>query len=346
MDRLQSEMGMSIILITHDLGVIAETCDEVVVMYAGRVVERAPPAELFANPLHAYTKGLLNSIPTLDTPSKSILNTIPGMVASLADHTHGCRFCQRMGRIDRRIPRAARLRRGLARPLGGNLPGMLSRHDIRRFYQSPICASISRSAAASCCARPAPCAPWTACRSTSLQARPSASSASPAAANPPSARPSSACSSRPPAPSISKDRHHPRQPAFAAPAAPGFPDDLPGSRRVARSPHERARDHRGTARHPRPRLARRAPQAGQRTARPRRPARRPPRNATRSSFPAASASASASPARSPSSRNSSSATNPSPRSTSPSSPRSSTCSSSSSRTSASPISSSPTIYPS
>jgi peptide/nickel transport system ATP-binding protein len=98
MARLQSEMKMSIILITHDLGVIAETCDDVVVMYAGRVVERAPAEELFANPLHAYTKGLLNSIPTLDTPSKSILKTIPGMVASLADHTHGCRFCQRMGR--------------------------------------------------------------------------------------------------------------------------------------------------------------------------------------------------------------------------------------------------------
>jgi peptide/nickel transport system ATP-binding protein len=98
MERLQSEMGMATILITHDLGVIAETCDEVVVMYAGRVVEKASVEELFSNPLHAYTKGLLHSIPTLDTPSKSSLNTIPGMVASLADYSHGCRFCQRMGR--------------------------------------------------------------------------------------------------------------------------------------------------------------------------------------------------------------------------------------------------------
>ncbi len=97
--RLQQEMGMSVILITHDLGVIAESCDEVVVMYAGRVVEKASSSELFARPLHAYTKGLLRSIPTLETPSKSVLSTIPGMVASLADHTHGCRFCQRMGRI-------------------------------------------------------------------------------------------------------------------------------------------------------------------------------------------------------------------------------------------------------
>ena len=98
MERLQSEMKMSIILITHDLGVIAETCDEVVVMYGGRVVERASAEELFAHPLHAYTRGLLHSIPTLEKPPKSILSTIPGMVASLAEHVHGCRFCQRMGR--------------------------------------------------------------------------------------------------------------------------------------------------------------------------------------------------------------------------------------------------------
>ena len=98
MKRLQDESGMSIILITHDLGVIAETCDEVVVMYAGRVVERARADVLFERPLHAYTRGLLESIPTLDTPSKSVLKTIPGMVASLAEHVHGCRFCQRLGR--------------------------------------------------------------------------------------------------------------------------------------------------------------------------------------------------------------------------------------------------------
>ncbi len=98
MAKLQAEMNMSMILITHDLGVIAETCDDVVVMYAGRVVERASARELFAHPLHAYTRGLLHSMATLDTPSKSLLNTIPGMVASLADHTHGCRFCQRLGR--------------------------------------------------------------------------------------------------------------------------------------------------------------------------------------------------------------------------------------------------------
>ena len=98
MKRLQAEMGMSVILITHDLGVIAETCDDVVVMYGGRVVERAPVKELFANPLHAYTRGLLSSIPRLETERKTVLPVIPGMVASLKDFVPGCRFCQRMER--------------------------------------------------------------------------------------------------------------------------------------------------------------------------------------------------------------------------------------------------------
>ncbi len=96
--RLQAEMGMAAIFITHDLGVIAENCDDVVVMYAGRVVERTSVRELFANPLHAYTRGLLDSIPRLSLPPKSRLNTIPGMVASLSELVHGCRFCQRMDR--------------------------------------------------------------------------------------------------------------------------------------------------------------------------------------------------------------------------------------------------------
>lgn len=97
LENLQNKIGMSVMLITHDLGVIAETCDEVVVMYAGRVVESAPVDELFGNPQHAYTKALLRSIPTLDTPPKSRLYTIPGTVAGLGEHTYGCRFCQRLG---------------------------------------------------------------------------------------------------------------------------------------------------------------------------------------------------------------------------------------------------------
>ena len=105
MKRLQAEMGMSLMLITHDLGVIAETCDEVVVMYAGRVVERAPVKELFARPLHAYTRGLLASIPRMETPRKTVLPVIPGMVASLKDLVPGCRFCQRMDRQNSKLLR-------------------------------------------------------------------------------------------------------------------------------------------------------------------------------------------------------------------------------------------------
>ncbi len=95
---LQRDLGMSVMLITHDLGVIAETCDEVCVMYAGRVVERAAAKEVFANPRHAYTQGLLNSIPRLDGKPKTELNIIEGMVPSLSELKAGCRFAPRSGR--------------------------------------------------------------------------------------------------------------------------------------------------------------------------------------------------------------------------------------------------------
>jgi len=89
---LQSEMGMSVILITHDLGVIAETCQQVVVMYAGRVAEKGTVFDVFDNPSHPYTRGLLASIPTLETQPKSKLSVIEGMVPGLMDLPPGCRF--------------------------------------------------------------------------------------------------------------------------------------------------------------------------------------------------------------------------------------------------------------
>ena len=95
---LQRDLGMSVLLITHDLGVIAETCDEVCVMYAGRVVERASAKEVFANPRHAYTQGLLSSIPRLNGTPKTELSTIDGMVPALKDLKPGCRFAPRSGR--------------------------------------------------------------------------------------------------------------------------------------------------------------------------------------------------------------------------------------------------------
>ncbi|MGD9212684.1 MAG: ABC transporter ATP-binding protein, partial [Desulfobacteraceae bacterium] len=93
--ELQSRIGMSVIFITHDMGVIAEVCDEVVVMYAGRLAEKANIAALFTHPRHPYTKGLLASIPRLETPRKTLLPTIEGTVPSLNDLPTGCRFQNR-----------------------------------------------------------------------------------------------------------------------------------------------------------------------------------------------------------------------------------------------------------
>jgi oligopeptide/dipeptide ABC transporter ATP-binding protein len=87
-----SDAGMAILLISHDLGVIAELADEVVVMYAGRVVERGPVDDLFYEPLHPYTRGLLRSIPVLGSRSRERLASIPGMVPSLLALPAGCVF--------------------------------------------------------------------------------------------------------------------------------------------------------------------------------------------------------------------------------------------------------------
>jgi len=92
---LQADMGMAVILITHDLGVIAETSDEVVVMYAGKIVEQGSVFDIFDRPAHPYTRGLLASIPRLDTVPKSRLSVIEGMVPGLLDLPDGCRFQNR-----------------------------------------------------------------------------------------------------------------------------------------------------------------------------------------------------------------------------------------------------------
>jgi oligopeptide/dipeptide ABC transporter ATP-binding protein len=99
MRELQETFGTAIILITHDMGVVAENADRVVVMYAGRKVEEAAAAELFDNPGHPYTKGLLGSIPHLDTAARATrrtrLNEIKGMVPSLFNLPVGCSFAPR-----------------------------------------------------------------------------------------------------------------------------------------------------------------------------------------------------------------------------------------------------------
>jgi peptide/nickel transport system ATP-binding protein len=86
---------MAILFITHDLGVIAELCDRVTVMYAGCVVEQASVTQLFSTPRHPYTQGLLRSIPRLDATPKQPLTTIPGVVPALIDMPEGCRFRNR-----------------------------------------------------------------------------------------------------------------------------------------------------------------------------------------------------------------------------------------------------------
>jgi peptide/nickel transport system ATP-binding protein len=93
--KIQSEMGMAMILVTHDLGLIAERAHEVAVMYAGKIVEQAETRELFANPQHPYTRGLMASIPKQGEAGKTRLTTIPGTVPRLYDLPKGCAFSPR-----------------------------------------------------------------------------------------------------------------------------------------------------------------------------------------------------------------------------------------------------------
>jgi peptide/nickel transport system ATP-binding protein len=96
--EMKERFGMAIMLITHAMGVVAETAQRVVVMYAGKVVEEAPVEELFARPRHPYTQGLIRSIPRLDKAgARSRLEAIPGVVPSLAEPPPGCRFAPRCG---------------------------------------------------------------------------------------------------------------------------------------------------------------------------------------------------------------------------------------------------------
>lgn len=94
MKKIQQDKGMSILLITHDLGVVAEMCSRVIVMYAGKIVEEAPVDILFANPTHPYTQGLIASVPKLGSGVK-VLPSIPGSVPDLSAMPKGCRFAPR-----------------------------------------------------------------------------------------------------------------------------------------------------------------------------------------------------------------------------------------------------------
>jgi len=97
---LQRDLGMSVLLITHDLGVVAEHVHDVVVMYAGKIVERAPTSPLLSAPLHPYTRGLLESVPSYaGNRGRHRLPTIPGTVPDLSKLPAGCRFADRCPRV-------------------------------------------------------------------------------------------------------------------------------------------------------------------------------------------------------------------------------------------------------
>ena len=121
--RLQRELGTAMILITHDLGVVAEIAERVIVMYAGRKVEEAAVGELFARPLHPYTRGLLNSIPRCERGRTAArLQEIPGMVPALSNLPPGCAFAPRCPQASAKCRSMdIRLRGKAARPLGGLL---------------------------------------------------------------------------------------------------------------------------------------------------------------------------------------------------------------------------------
>ena len=129
MKVLRDEKGTAILLITHDLGVIAEMCDDVTVMYAGRVVERASVREIFSNPLHAYTRGLIACTPSLESERGSVLPAIPGQVANPSDFVTGCRFCQRMEREGETL---------------GTRPEFIEASEGHWVESCPICLDVSK----------------------------------------------------------------------------------------------------------------------------------------------------------------------------------------------------------
>jgi peptide/nickel transport system ATP-binding protein len=97
--ELQSRLGLAVILVTHDLGIVSEYADDVTILYAARVMEQAPSAELFKNPLNPYTIGLLDSIPGMDSGRQHRLKAIPGTIPSAMYPPAGCRFHPRCPRV-------------------------------------------------------------------------------------------------------------------------------------------------------------------------------------------------------------------------------------------------------
>lgn len=126
MKELQSELGMAILFITHDLGVVAELCDEVTVMYSGKIVEKSPVGELFKNPTHPYSIGLMGSRVTLETKRSQRLETIPGSVPSPGEWPAGCRFESR-----------CTLKEGLCAASNPELVSLSKSHSVACHVRAP-----------------------------------------------------------------------------------------------------------------------------------------------------------------------------------------------------------------
>jgi peptide/nickel transport system ATP-binding protein len=131
LQRLQRELDTAIVMITHDLGVVAEIADDIAVMYAGRIVEYAPKDDIFAAPEHPYTWGLLRSIPRLDLPRDEPLVPIPGRPPSLINPPSGCAFhprCPYVREAHKRVdPQLATTAEGARHGVACLLP-----HETRR----------------------------------------------------------------------------------------------------------------------------------------------------------------------------------------------------------------------
>ena len=141
MRTLRDETGTAVVLITHDLGVVAEMCDRVAVMYAGEIVEETDVNTLFANPLHPYTRGLIGSIPVVGE-ERDELAVIPGNVPNLVDLPKGCRFAPRcLTRIEEEVTLATEVHPEL-RPV---TPG----HDVRCWLYHDASGNVMPQAARS-----------------------------------------------------------------------------------------------------------------------------------------------------------------------------------------------------
>jgi peptide/nickel transport system ATP-binding protein len=132
--RLQRELGMAIVIITHDLAVVAEVAQEIAVMYAGRIVESAPAGLIFSAPQHPYTWGLLQSIPTLDGPRSELLTPIAGAPPSLVNRPSGCHFHPRCPYAEPEHARIDPPLEAVAGEAGHRVACLLAAQERRRIF--------------------------------------------------------------------------------------------------------------------------------------------------------------------------------------------------------------------